>query len=116
MTKEDAWKILKGECTLPEAMKIFGRTDAEIKEKIDDLNSRKSTFAYFAITGTYVGLSYDLLVQENEIDASKIFNLASHSFDEKHNRHGDFGRKGDERYRFVHKGTESFSGEWEPWN
>jgi len=101
MTIEEAWKVVNGKTTLPEAMKIFGRTDDEIKEKIDDLNSRKATFAYFAIGNTYVTLAYDYLVKEGEIDSTKIFNLASKSFDESENRQGDMGRAGDKRYIFT---------------
>ena len=101
MTTEQAWSVVNGKVTLPEAMKIFGRTDDEIKEKIEDLNSRKATFAYFAIGNTYAGFAYDFLVQRGEIDNTKIFNLASKSFDESENRQGDMGRMGDERYIFT---------------
>lgn len=108
MTKEEAWTIVNGKCTLPEAMKIFGRTETEINEKMEDLKSRQSSFAYFAIGNTYASLSYDFLVKEGEIDNTKIFNMASKSFDESLNMIGDIGKMGDKTYRYTNEGWQIF--------
>ena len=81
--KENLWKILKGELTLPEMMRYFGRTEANISLVLSELKSVdiNDTLYCFALAHHLTRKAYDKLYELGEIDTTQIFNMATASID-----------------------------------
>lgn len=103
--KENLWKILKGELTLPEMMRYFGRTEQQISEIMKELKEADNfdTRNHFVLAHYLVRRAYDKLCELGEIDGTKIFNLATKSFDGKNEFH-DLGVCGDKNYIYGYSG------------
>ena len=97
LEKEDCWKILNGECTLPEVMKMFGGNQTEIDKTIEEIKQadRHDSSNYFALASMFAKVAYLRLVELKEIDDTKIFNLASKKYDDIEARFGDMGVMGE---------------------
>lgn len=110
MTTIEAWKILKGECTLPEAMRMQRFSEDNIKKNIDLIkqNDVHDSCTYYGTSMAFYKMAYAHLIKEGEIDATKIFNAGcpAHGFDESKWCLGDIGIMGDKTYRYTGK-------EWE---
>ena len=98
--KEDCWNILNGKCTLPEVMRIFGRTQTEIDKTIEEIKhaDRHDSSNYFALATMFTIEAYLHLVELKEIDDTKIFNLASKKYDDGNAILGDIGVMGKKIY------------------
>lgn len=98
-TSEDCFKVLKGECTLPEAMKIFGVSDEEIIRIIDELKSPDRIYSYshsyMLIGNIYKYMAYQKLVEIGEISADEVYYSRGTPLV------GDLGFKGDGTWRWV---------------
>lgn len=97
INKENAWKIIKGECTLPEAIKFFGKSQKYIDETMEVIKKTDihNTMLYFATSQTFKRLSYEYLVKIGEIDNTVVFNSANI------NMEGDVGLRGGETVRYT---------------
>ena len=86
------WMIINAKYTLPEMMKYFGFSDIGVKKKMATIKRADihDASSYFSLSHTLVLMAYRELIELKEIDGTKIFNLATHSFDGK-NRHMDIG-------------------------
>lgn len=105
INKENAWKIIRRKCTLPEAMRMSGETKKFIDEKLKSIKEIDTQDAcmYQAVCFGYTKSAYNYLVKIGEIDKNKILNLAGDTDSE-----GDIGVKGKLNYRFT-------KGKWEKW-
>lgn len=105
MEKENLWKILQGKSTMPYAIKYFGASEKEISEIMTEIKEADKHDAtnYFIMGQQLARMAYDKLVELNEIDSTKIFNLATHS-SEGQSYLGDMGFCGDKTYRYTNEG------------
>lgn len=96
----DYWKILKGECTLPEAMKIFGASQEVVDISMNEIG--QDTGSYFKSSMLNTLFAYAKLVTLKEIDATRLWNFAAKDYDTRSNaRHGDLGCRNGEVMRFT---------------
>lgn len=104
ITTKSLWKILNGECTLPEALKKFGSE----QEAIDEITTRlkkadKADVSNYAAFCHWIKvITYKELVGRGKVDSTKIFNLATNSFDGE-GRSGDMGISGCKNYIFLNE-------------
>jgi len=93
---ESYWKILRGECTLPEAMRIMGATEDVITESMNEIKERDTVhcYTYFNSSWLHQWLAYQKLVELGEISADEIFWQRDTPV------HGDIGFNGNEMYRW----------------
>lgn len=90
------WKILKGETTLPEALRYFETPQQEINAMMNGINSSD----YYVVSNVLKRKAYDYLLSVNEISADKVFNMGSNSIEEVP-RHGDMGFRGKSCYVYT---------------
>lgn len=105
MEKENLWKILQGKSTMPDAIKYFGASEKESSDIMTEIKEadKHDAMNYFVMGQQLARMAYDKLVEIGEIDSTKIFNLATHSF-EGENHLGDVGFCGDKTYRYGNEG------------
>ena len=106
ISKENLWKILKGEVTLSEAMKIFGKTDKQIEdaEKDVELNC-KNDITYFA--AKYMSFSYmcyKKLTDMGEINSEDVYHISSGKLMSQNPKviEFDMGYQGNKMVRYRH--------------
>lgn len=94
--KDEYWKILNHEYTLPQALAILKMpTDVIDDIKVSDHND---SFNYFAASLMCSYTAYQRLVRLGEIDGSKIFTMGNGS-----PVNGDIGFSKDDIFRFTDK-------------
>ncbi len=98
---QDLWTILRGECSLPHMMKLFGLTYEEIKTSMEHIkqSDKHDSSTFFDTANIYSNLAYRLLVKKGEIPADHIFNAAT-SRVENTGSIGDIGYTMEKTYRF----------------
>ena len=102
---EDLWKILKSECTLPEAMKMLGSSQKAIDESMSQIGTSMSGFNSGSMLCIWI--AYHKLVDMGEIDKTRMWNFAAQDYFIFDNaRHGDLGMKDFRVHRFS-------GGKWE---
>jgi hypothetical protein len=98
-TKDDLWKVLRGEYTMPEVLRVFGKSQDDIDEVMGSIGTNAFKLQIYSVM--YKSMAYMMLRDMNEIDESKIYNFATNKYDNEPSAQGDFGLMCNDIYRFT---------------
>lgn len=102
---EKYWKILKGKCTLKEASILMGADEAQANQIVGDVKEAdmgmETASNFFGVSMAVTKSAYRNLIELNEIDTTRIFNLATHEYDgDAMAQLGDIGIRGNQNFIF----------------
>lgn len=111
MNIEKLWDIVNGKLSLPNTMYAFSAKKEEISKAIEEISKKDihDSSAYFSTGLFFTRLAYNKLIELGEIDPTKIFNLATKSFDDNQKpSFFDVGLRGNEILVYNGKEWRSF--------